>query len=319
MRARMEAMRWRGLKHHLGLRDHGALGISTAMRLALSALAVVVIAGCHPKSADDDMATGDQAVQANKLPDAEADYQSAIASAPSDPRPHVALGKVYLLEQKTDPAELEFMKALDLDPKDADAHAALGGVYAAQSRLELAEAQYRAAAALDPANTDYRLNLGTTLQKEEKLPAAEAEFLTAIGLEPKNAHAHLALADLLNVEPGRSSEAQAEYGEVRALDPSLMPTAAVATPTPEAPPTPVAAMPTAPAPVTRPAPALRQIDRKFLLTHDSPVYQSDDSTSPVLAQVHRRRYVHVTGIQGSWLRIKMRNGTVGFIPIAAAE
>jgi tetratricopeptide (TPR) repeat protein len=311
-------MRWRDFRHGRRLHGNGAIGIITALRMAVAALAIIAIAGCHPKTADDDMAAGDQAVQANKLPDAEADYQSAVASAPSDPRPHVALGKVYLLEQKNDPAELEFMKALDLDPKNADAHAALGGVYAAQSRLELAEAQYRAAVALDPANTDSRLNLGTTLQKENKLPSAEAEFLTAIGLEPKNAHAHLALADLLNVEPNRGSEAQAEYAEVRALDPRLIPTAAT-TPAPEAEPTPVAAGPTAPAPVTQAAPALRQVDRKFLLTHDSPVYQNADSTSPVVAQVHRRRYVHVTGIQGNWLRIKMRNGTVGFIPITAAE
>ena len=77
-------------------------------------------------------------------------------------------------------------------------------------------------------HTDFRLNLGTTLQKEDKLPPAEAEFLTAIGLEPKNAHAHLALADLLNVEPNRHSEAETEYAEVRALDPSRSRTPQVA-------------------------------------------------------------------------------------------
>jgi tetratricopeptide (TPR) repeat protein len=315
----MEDIRWQGLKYYLpGRHAEGTIGSFPTLRLCFAAIIIITVAGCHPKTVEDDMAAGDQAVQANKLSDAEADYQSAIASAPSDPRPYVALGKVYLLEQKIDQAELEFMKALDLDPKNADAHAALGGVYAAQSRLELAEAQYRAAVALDPANTDSRLSLGRTLQKENKLAPAEAEFLTAIGLEPKNAHAHLALADLLNVEPNRSAEAQAEYAEVRALDPSLIPSAA-ATPAPGASPTPSAAVPTAPAPVTPSAPALRQVDRKFLLTHDSPVYQSADISSPVVAQVHRRRYVHVTGIQGSYLRIKMRNGTVGFIPISAAE
>jgi tetratricopeptide (TPR) repeat protein len=285
----------------------------------LLALALSVVAGCHPKTAEDDMAAGDQAVKQNKLPEAETDYQSAINAAPGDPAPHIALGKVYLLEQKSDPAELEFMKALDLKPHDASAHAALGDVYAAQTRLELAEAQYRAAAAIAPANTDFRLALGTTLQKENKLPAAEAEFLTAIGLEPKNARAHLALADLLNVEPDRRAEADTEYAEVRALDPSLMPAAqnagsAAATPTP------ARAMPAAPAAVASPAmPPLRPVERKFLLTHDSPVYQSASSDSPTVAQVHRRRYVRVTGIQGTWLRIKMRNGTVGFIPISAAE
>jgi len=318
MRARTEdGMRWQCLDNQHGTQAGGALRIVTALRIGLAAVMIIAIAGCHPKTAEEDMAAGDQAVQANKLPDAQADYQAAISTAPNDPRPYVALGKVYLLEQKSDPAELEFMKALDLDPKNAEAHDALGGVYAAQSRLELAEAQYRAAVALDPVNTGYRLNLGTTLQKENKLSSAEAEFLTAIGLQPKNAHAHLALADLLNVQPDRRSEAQAEYGEVRALDPSLIPVAAA---TPEAAPSvAAAAVPSAPAPVTHAVPALRQVNRKFLLTHDSPVYLDADSSSQVLAQVHRRRYVHVIGIEGNYLRIKMRNGTVGFIPASAAE
>jgi tetratricopeptide (TPR) repeat protein len=248
--------------------------------MAAAVSVIAMMAGCHPKKASDDMAAGDQAVQAGKLPEAEADYQAAVSAAPGDPRPHVALGKVYLKEQKTDPAELEFMKALDLNPRSASAHAALGEVYVAQTRLGLAEAQYRAAVALAPAATDYRLDLGSTLQKADKLSAAEAEFLTAVGLEPKNAHAHLALAGLLST----------------------------------------VTMPAAPAPAASPAmPALRAVERKFLLTHDSPVYQTPSASSPPVAQVHRRRYVHVTGIQGSWLRIKMRNGTVGFIPISAAE
>jgi tetratricopeptide (TPR) repeat protein len=277
----------------------------------------LLITGCHPKTAEDDMAAGDRAVQAGKLPEAEADYQSAVSAAPSNPRPHVALGKVYVLEQKNDPAELEFMKALDLDPRNPEAHAALGGIYAAQSRPELAEAQYRAAVAIVPTNTDYRLALGSVLQKEGKLGQAESEFLTAIGLEPKNAHTHLALADLLNAEPGHGTEAQAEYAEVRSLDPSLVP-APEATPAIAAA-TPSPSMPTAPAPVANPAPKLRTVNRKFLLTHDSPVHQSADASSPTVAQVHRRRYVHVIGIEGNWLQIKMRNGTIGFIPISAAE
>src|SRR5271170_3353462 len=48
-------------------------------------LAFSMLSACHPKTADDDMAAGDQAVKANKLPEAEADYQSAENAAPSDP------------------------------------------------------------------------------------------------------------------------------------------------------------------------------------------------------------------------------------------
>jgi hypothetical protein len=45
----------------------------------------------------------------------------------------------------------------------------------------------------------------------------------------------------------------------------------------------------------------------------------NNNTSPVVGQVHRGKFVHVTGIAGDWLQVKLRNGTVGFIPVTAAE
>ncbi|MGH7877953.1 MAG: hypothetical protein ACREQD_00490, partial [Candidatus Binataceae bacterium] len=242
-----------------------------------------------------------------RVADAETDFQSAATAAPQDARPHLALGNLYSFEHKTAQAQPEFMKALELEPKNAAAHAGLGDTYGA-AQPSLAEAQYRAAVALDPATVAYRLALGASLQKGQKDREAEAEFLTAIGLEPKNAHAHLALANLLTGDANRLAEAQAEYAQVKALDPSLMPAAPVATVTPAAPaPSTAAKASTAP-------PRLRVLDRKFLLTHDSPVYESADGSSRVVAQVHHRKLVHVTGITRDWLRIQMKNGTVGYIP-----
>jgi len=133
---------------------------------------------------------------------------------------------------------------------------------------------------------------------------------------------HLALANLLNASPNGKAEADAEFAEVRALDPHLLPA-----------PPPTAVVPAAPAPgaappaeaaVTPPsAPGgthkLKPINRKFKLTHDSAVYQAADSSTSVVGQVHHGHFVHVTGIQGSWLQITLRNGTVGFIPVSAAE
>jgi hypothetical protein len=75
-------------------------------------------------------------------------------------------------------------------------------------------------------------------------------------------------------------------------------------------------------PVPAPAavmPKMKLINRKFQLTHDSPVYESPQQTSNVVAQVHRHKYVHVTGITGNWFRIQMRSGTIGYIPVSAAE
>jgi protein O-mannosyl-transferase len=205
------------------------------------------------------------------------------------------------------------MKALELDPNNPRTHAALATAYRAQSKFGPAEAQGRAAVALAPANAEYRLSLGATLQSEQKLGEAEAQYRTAEGLEPRNAHAYLALAMLLNTEPNRQSEAQAEFAQVKALDPSLMPVNVqpVKAPSPAGTPAQTA--------TTAKAPTMEETDQRFLLTHDSAVYDSTSNDTHVVAQVRRHEYVHVTGVSANWLRIQLSNGTIGFIPSTAAE
>ncbi|HYK64161.1 MAG TPA: tetratricopeptide repeat protein [Patescibacteria group bacterium] len=293
--------------------DTRAKGFAFARQIIAAVAILAFAAGCSHKSVDSYLQQGDQAMQASRLADAESNYEDAIKLAPNDPRPHVALGNLYMFEQKSGPAEIEFMKVLELDPHNAPGHFALGGLYASQSESGLAEGQYRAAVVLDPTRSAYRLSLGTVLQKEGKLGEAEAEFRTATGLDPKNAHAHLALANLLNTLPNRQADAQAEYAQVKALDPSLVPGVATAP----------AAVPTTTTETTPPPPAgppkIKATNRKFRLTHDSPLYQMNNTTSPVVGQVHRGKFVHVTGIAGDWLQVKLKNGTVGFIPVTAAE
>jgi len=286
-----------------------------ALYLFPLALATLLSAGCNRKGVSDYLTAGDEAMQNTRLAEAESNYQQAAKVAPNDARPHLALGSLYIFEHKPPQATSELMKALELEPGNPKAHAMLASAYTAQSELGLAEAQGRAAVALDPARPEYRMSLGTTLQSEQKLGAAEAEYRTAVGLEPRNAHSHLALAALLNSEPNRQNEAEAEYAQVKALDPSLVPATAIGTATAPAPAnTPMAST----APMAQ-RPAIRPTNERFLLTHDSPVYESMSDSSRVIAQVHRRKYVHVIGLGGQWLRIQLRNGTIGFIPATAAE
>jgi tetratricopeptide (TPR) repeat protein len=285
----------------------------TLALLVVALSAAALIAGCGHRSSSSFIASGDQARHNGQLGQAEKDYQDAINANPHNPHAHVALGQLYVSEKKPDLARSEFMKALEIAPMNAPAHAALGSAYADAAQFSQAEEQYRAAAALAPGNADYRLELGSVLIRAQKPGAAEAELRTAIGLEPKNAHAHLALANLLGSEPGRQDEAQAETAEVRSLDPSLL-----------SPANPAAAATVVPAaaPTERPStppPRLRTLDKRYLLTHDSPVYSAPNNTTQIVAQVHRRRFVHVTGMVGDWFRVQLRNGTVGYIPVATAE
>jgi tetratricopeptide (TPR) repeat protein len=274
---------------------------------------ILIGAGCHHKTTEDFLAEGDTDMQATKLAEAEKSYQEAMKLAPNDPRTHIALGNLYIFEHKPGDAQTEFMKVLEIDPKNAATHAALGNLYSDQNQRGLAENQYRAAVALEPDRPDYHLDLGEVLRQEGKASAAEDQIRTAIGLSPKNAKAHLALANLLATEPARAIEANAEFEEVRALDAKLMP-APAATPA-------SAAVPAGAATKTAlgGAPKIKPLNKLFLLTKNSPVYQNPDETSSTIGHVRRKKYVHVTGITGDYLQIKLRNGTSGFIPVAAAE
>lgn len=292
----------------------------TLILAATAALGVALAAGCHHETVDEYLSAGDAAMQKTELPQAEQNYQAAAKAAPNDPRVHIALGNLYVFEQKPTLAQIEFMRVLELQPGNVAAHSALGGLYESQSQMGAAQEQYLAAVALRPADPAYRIQLGSLLAKINKPGWAEMELRTAIGLQPKNAQAHLALANLLNATPNGKAEAEAEYAEVRALDPHLLPppTTAVVPAVPAAAPSAEAAV----APPAAPGVAqhkLKQINRKFKLTHDSAVYQAADSSTSVVGQVHHGHFVHVTGIQGNWLQITLRNGTVGFIPVTAAE
>jgi tetratricopeptide (TPR) repeat protein len=304
---------------------HSRLMCARTLALAAAALlGVGLIAGCHGESVDDYLNAGDAAMQKTQLPQAEQNYQAAAKAAPNDVRVHVALGNLYVFEQKPTLAQVEFMRVLELEPANVAAHSALGGLYESESQMGAAQEQYLAAVALKPADPAYHLQLGSMLAKLNRPGWAEIELRTAIGLQPKNAQAHLALANLLNASPNGKAEADAEYAEVRALDPHLLPAPPPTAVVPAAPAAPGAA-PSAEAAVAPPAAPgvaqhkLKPVNRRFKLFKDSAVYQRPDSSSGAVGQVHHGHFVHVTGIQGDWLQVTLRNGTVGFIPVNAAE
>jgi tetratricopeptide (TPR) repeat protein len=289
--------------------------------LAVAAAMTLILDGCHHKSAEDYLAEGDADMQATKLADAEKAYQEAVKLAPNDPRTHIALGNLYVFEHKPGEAQIEFMKVLETDPKNAATHIALGNLYADQTQLGLAENQFRAAVALEPDRPNYHLDLGEILRKEGKTSAAEDQIRTAIGLNPKDAQAHLALANLLASTPGRAAADNAEFDQVRALDSKLVPApaAAAAGPAPGTAGATTGGATTTSATPPADATKVKPLNKLFVLTKNSPVYQNPDETSSTIGEVRRKKYVHVTGITGNFLQIKLKNGTVGFIPVAAAE
>ena len=201
------------------------------------------------------------------------------------------------------------MKVLDLDPRTPRPTSRWEAPTATRANSDWLRRSCARPSRLDPARSNYHSALGALLVSEQKPAEAETELRTAIGLDPKNAQAHFQLAELLAAEPNRQAEANTEYEQARALDPKLVPPA---TPTP----TETAA---AAGPTPAPSPKLTPLNKVYLLTRDSPVYQNPDATSAVVAHVRRKKYVNVIGIEGAWLQVKMKDGTVGFVPVSAAE
>jgi tetratricopeptide (TPR) repeat protein len=289
--------------------------------------------GCSHKSAQDYIKAGDQALHDNQVGTAQEDYEAAVKLAPKSAEAHLKLGDFYMFEHNYPAAEAQYTKVAELQPWNAQPHAAMAKLYSARAQWSLAENQMRAAVVLQPASTDYRMKLADILNRRNQIGQAEIELRTAVGLAPADARLHLALANFLATLPNQRASADEEFARVRQLDPNLLPAAApvesaasppASTPggssremTP--PPGPSLAAAPPPAGISAPAKPIKPLNRKFRLTHNSPVYQNPDSSSAVLGQVHRRRYVHVTGITGDWLQVTLRNGTVGFIPTSAAE
>ena len=60
-------------------------------------------------------------------------------------------------------------------------------------------------------------------------------------------------------------------------------------------------------------------DKQFLLMADSPVFSVPNQSGEKLAEVHRGKYIHVIGQALSYLKIRMKNGTEGYVPMSAAQ
>ncbi len=64
---------------------------------------------------------------------------------------------------------------------------------------------------------------------------------------------------------------------------------------------------------------VRPAEKSFILTSDSPVYAGANRWAKRVAVVHKGHNVHVIGIALNYLKIKMKSGLEGFVPMAAVE
>jgi hypothetical protein len=64
---------------------------------------------------------------------------------------------------------------------------------------------------------------------------------------------------------------------------------------------------------------VKPTDKVFMLTQDAAVVEAPNHWSKKLAEVHRSHNVHVIGLALNYMRIRMKSGLTGFIPVTALQ
>jgi tetratricopeptide (TPR) repeat protein len=158
-------------------------------------------------------ALGQLLVDKDRVADAIAPLQRAVALAPGDAEHAYNLGLALRLSGDLDLAETQFRRAVELDAMHALARRALGLVLRQKGDLAGAADQLRRSVAQRPGDAMGHHLLGTVLQKMSASEAAIEAYQQAVRLDPTLTEARVNLAQAL-ARAGRSSEARAEQQEV---------------------------------------------------------------------------------------------------------
>jgi tetratricopeptide (TPR) repeat protein len=152
-----------------------------------------------------------------------ASLRQAAELEPQNALYHNAVGAVLLNIERFPDAQAEFDKAVAIDPTYADAYHNLGSALAGEGKWEEAIGAYKKALAqaiyARPQNT-YN-NLGYAYWALDRRKEAEEAFRAALQLEPKLVPSHFWLGVLLEKE-GRKAEAKTHFQAARDLEPGSM-------------------------------------------------------------------------------------------------
>ena len=149
-----------------------------------------------------------------RLPEAIAEYQTALRIEPDFVGAHINLGNALLRMPGYSPEAIaEYQTALRIRPDDVDAHYNLANALAEMpGQLPEAIAEYQAALRIRPDHVSAHNNLGNALVGiPGRLPEAIAEYQAALRIAPDDVDAHYNLGNALVGIPGRLPEAIAEY------------------------------------------------------------------------------------------------------------
>jgi protein O-mannosyl-transferase len=113
---------------------------------------------------------------------------------------HVNLGRLLAQQDKLNEAEAHYQKAIALNPEEDTAHYNYGNLLARAGQFENAIVQYRQALQIAPEKAQTHSNLGFALNKLHRTDEAIGEYLRAIYYQPDSAEAYYNLGNALSSE-----------------------------------------------------------------------------------------------------------------------
>jgi Flp pilus assembly protein TadD len=148
-------------------------------------------------------------------------WATVVERWPTNPRAHLNLGNALASADRLPEAIAQYESALLLEPDRAEAHLNLGNALVGMGRLPEAIGQFEEAVRLKPDYTGAHLNLGDALASAGRLPEAIRHFDEAVRLKPDLAAGiHVDLGRAL-ASAGRLEEAIGQYEEALRLQPDL--------------------------------------------------------------------------------------------------
>ncbi len=171
-----------------------------------------------PDSARAHQVRGQTAYALKIFPDAEKEYQQAIALRPDLPGLRLELGRVYAAESEWEKGAEQFRVEVKLQPGNAEAAYRLGDALLQLGKMKEAEAELRRSDSLRPDMPETLYALGRAAAVNDP-GVAEHAFTRVIELEKKTplaAQAYLALAGV-HRRQGKSDQAAHDLQEYRRI------------------------------------------------------------------------------------------------------
>jgi len=148
-------------------------------------------------------------------------WATVVDKWPANPRAHLNLGIALASAGRLPEAIAQYESALRLEPDRAEAQLTLGNALVNMGRLPEAIAHFEEAVRLKPDYTGAHLNLGDALANAGRIPEAISQFDEAVRLQPDlAAGVHVDLGNAF-ANMGRQSDAIGQYEEALRLQPDL--------------------------------------------------------------------------------------------------